>query len=37
MGAEEGLGISSKLIIAVMIVGILFAIYGVSTVFPIRD
>ena len=33
MGAEEGLGISSKLIIAVMIVGILFAIYGVSTVF----
>ncbi len=33
MGAEEGLGVSAKLIIAVMIVGILFAIYGVSTVF----
>lgn len=37
MGAEQGISIGAKLIIAVMIVGILFAIYGVGTVFPIRD
>lgn len=33
MGAEEGLGIGAKLLIAVMIVGILFSIYKVGVVF----
>lgn len=33
MGAEKGISIGAALIITVMIVGILFAIYGVGTVF----
>lgn len=33
MGAEKGISVGAALIITVMIVGILFAIYGVGTVF----
>lgn len=37
MGAEEGLGIGAKLLIAVMIVGILFQFTKLELFSPTRD